>query len=204
MNVTTRRITYAIGEIVLLAILAFLPFALVYIDVVVFGHGVGESSVTEITQEILLLMTVLIYWYGAWRHPNSRGFLMLVAGFFSCAFIRELDSIFDAVWHGFWFWPTLMVALTTISYVLLRCRSSVIGPMSNVIGTRPYFYIIIGLVTLLVFSRTFGSGDLLWKDLMGVAYKHSFKSALQEGFELFGYLQIAYGSGVFFFKRFDS
>ena len=196
------RIAYAIGEFALLSMLTLLPSALVYIDVVVIGDGVGELSVTEITQESLLLITLLIFWYGAWRHPNSRGFLMLVAGFFSCALIRELDVCFDAVWHGFWLWPALLVALSTVTFVAVYCRNSVAGPMSDFVGTRPYFCMMAGLSVVLVFSRTFGSGNLLWNDLLEVANISKFKSALQEGLELLGYLYIAYGSHVFFFKRF--
>jgi len=204
MKNTSSRIAYAIGEFVLLAMLALIPFTLAYIDVVVIGHSVGELSVTEITQEALLLFTVLIFLYGAWRHPGSRGFLVLVAGFFSCALIRELDAFMDTIWHGFWFWPAITVALSTITYVVVCCKNSVADPMSNFVGTRPYFYIITGLIVLLVFSRTFGSGALLWQEVMEAAYTSKFKSALQEGLELFGYLYIGYGSLLFFYNRFDS
>lgn len=127
-----------------------------------------------------------------------------MAGFFSCALIRELDVYLVAIWHGFWLYPALVVALSTIAYVVLFCRTLVAVPMSNFIGTRPYFFIMVGLIVVLVFSRTFGSGALLWKALLGVAYSSSFRSAIQEGLELFGYLLIAYGSTVFFFKRYDS
>lgn len=196
----STRIAYAIGETLLLTILALLPAILVYIDVVIIDQYVSESSVTEITQEALLLITTLIFWYGAWRHPQRRGFLVLVAGFFSCAMIRELDGFLDAIWHGFWVWPVSITALLSIGYVITCCRDTVIKPAANFINTRAYFFILFGLITLLVFSKTFGSGALIWKPLMGNAYTASFKSALQEGLELLGYLFISYGSMVFLFE----
>lgn len=200
----TYRVGCAVGEFVLLSILAILPAASAYIDVVVIGGRVGELSVTEITQVVLLAITVLSLLYGAWQHPSDRGFLMLVAGFFNCALIRELDFLFDKIWHGFWFWPALAVALSTIAYVVVCCKNSVAGPMSNFFATRYSCYILTGLIMLLVFSRTFGSGALLWKHMLEDAYTGMFKSALQEGLELFGYLFITYGSLLFFARRFDS
>ena len=204
MSATSIIIVRAAGEFLLLVALALLPSVSVYIDVGVIGAGVGELSVTEITQEALILTTALITWYGAWRHPDRRGLLVLMAGFFSCIFIRELDSFLDYVWHGFWFWPAILMASASITYVVVFCRNTVIGPLSNFVATRSYFFILVGMISLLVFSRTFGSGNLLWIEVMGEAYNHAFKSALQEGLELYGYLFIAYGTFKLWIKDFDS
>lgn len=56
------RIAYAISEFALLVVLALIPAASVYIDVAIIGHGVGEISLTEITQESLLLITAIFFW----------------------------------------------------------------------------------------------------------------------------------------------
>ena len=161
MKTTFINIVRAVAEFLLLFALALLPTVSVYIDVVVIGNDVGELSVTEITQELLILTTTLITWYGARKHPDRRGLLVLMAGFFSCIFIRELDGILDYIWHGFWFWPAILMALTSIGYVTIFCRNTVIGPLSNFVNTTPFFFILFGMVSLLVFSRTFGSGSLL-------------------------------------------
>ena len=55
----------------------------------------------------------------------------------------------------------------------------------------------IGLVTLLFFSRTIGSGNLLWSGLLGDAYSNDFKNALQEGIELYGYILIGYSAVLY-------
>ena len=68
--------------------------------------------------------------------------------------------------------------------------------MARLVGTRAYFYLLVGLVIVLVFSRVFGSGNLLWDYVMAGAYTHGFKTTLQEGLELFGYVFIAVGAWV--------
>lgn len=196
----SSRIASAVAEFFLLALLALVPFIAVYLDIVVIGHRIGEVSVTEIAQEALLLLTVLVFLYSAWRQPASRGFLVLVAGFFAAAFIRELDGFLDEVWHGFWVWPAMLVSLTSISYAAIRCRDTVFQPMADFIDTKPYYFIVMGLIVLLVFSRTFGSGNMLWNDLLG-SYAFKFKTVVQEGLELFGYLFIAYGAYNFLTRR---
>lgn len=188
------KVTRAIGEFILLIVFALIPPVFVFIDSVVIGHGVPEDSLTEYLQEALLFVSSLLFLRAALRHPESRGFFLLVAGFFSCALIRELDSYLDFIWHGFWVWPANLLALATIVYVALCCKGTVLNPMAAFIDTKPYFYMIFGLLIVFVFSRVFGSGTLLWDHLLGETYTHNFKSAVQEGLELFGYIFIAYSS----------
>jgi len=188
------RLIQAALEFLFLAIpLTIVPF-LVFIDVSVLKNGVGEISVTEFTQETLLATSAAIFFYRAWRKPEMRGFLILVAGFFTCMLIRELDVFFDYIWHGFWFWPAILTAGACIAGALFPWRNSVIRPMADFIETNAYMHILIGLLTVLVFSRIFGSGNLLWKDILGAGYSSNFRSAIQEGIELYGYVFIAYGS----------
>lgn len=160
-----QKIAYAAGEFFILTFLALLPVFSVYIDVVILGNNVGEISVTEITQETLLLFTAIIFWYGAFKKPNLRGFLVLVAGFFSCLFIREMDAFLDEIWHGFWFWPALITAMVSIGYARFAAKNTNLKPLMDFINTKPYFLILIGLIILLILSRTFGSGNLLWHEL---------------------------------------
>ncbi len=200
---TTSRIRQAAGEFLLLTVLALVPPVLIYIDVSILENGVREACVTEIVQEALLLMMALLLGYGAWKHPSVRGFLVLMAAFFGCAFIRELDRLFDMIWKGFWIWPVWVLSVTAITYALISCRDTVIKPMSDFIGTRSYFHLMHGLVMILVFSRVFGSGNLFWAGVMGDDYNIVFKSAMQEGLELYGYLSVFYGVWVYRIRGYD-
>lgn len=198
-----EKIAQASIEFFILTFLALLPVLTVYIDLVILGNNLGEISVTEFTQETLLLASAFIFWYGAWKKPNIRGFLVLVAGFFSCMFIREMDAFLDEIWHGFWFWPALFMALGTILYARYVAKNTTLKPLTNFISTKPYFLILIGLIILLVLSRTFGSGNLLWHAILAENSSRA-KTVVQEGLELFGYAFIFYGSLVFHYRDFVS
>ncbi len=197
MNRTITIIARGLCEFFFLALVSLVPALFAFIDIVFLGDGVSELSLTEITQETLLFVSALLIGHSAWRHADSRGFLMLMAGFFACMLVRELDGLLDNIWHGFWFWPAFLLAIATITYVMIYCRDTILEPMANFIDSKAFFYIMFGLIVVLVFSRVFGSGAILWKSLMGPDYNPVLKSTLQEGLELFGYIFIAYGSYLF-------
>lgn len=184
-------------ELLMLVALAILVPAIVAFDLAVLENGVAESSATETAQEILLFFCVLLFGRAAVMLRSTRGALILITGFFTCLLLRELDFLLDALFgHGSWVWP--VSAVITISLALAYGhRGSVFGPAARFIGTRSYVFVLIGFVTLFVFSRIFGSGSLLWKAAMGDAYNHVFKSALQEGLELFAYGLITQGAMIF-------
>lgn len=188
-----RTITTAIGEFLLLALLTLLAPAAIGIDIFLLGNSLDDASVTEFTQEGLLLASALVFWLHAWKIPAARGFLVLVAGFFSCMLIREFDYLFDLIWHGFWQWPAAAIAAVSIGYARLRCRGTVLQPMADFIGSRPYIHLVTGLVIVIVFSRVFGSGNLFWEPIIA-DYQHLYKSVIQEGTELLGYVFVAWGS----------
>jgi hypothetical protein len=192
------KIRQAAIEYLFLAILMLVPPLCVYLDITVLDASrVSEKSITEYTQEFMILASALAFWLGAVRQPGSRGFLLLVAGFFSSMFLREMDSLFDHVFHGFWFWPTLLLAAAVIAHVVMRCRNTVLGPMADFIDTKPFYHIMFGLLVVLVFSRTFASKGFLWNHLEDQNFPHGLKSIMQEGIELMGYGFIAYGAFLF-------
>ena len=199
MDNNIKTIVNAIGEFLLLALLILVPPFCVAIDLTTLDNNIGEISLTEFTQVVLLLTSILIFSYSAWRYAGSRGFLILVAGFLSCMLVRELDFLFDKIRHGFWAWPAIGIAIASI-FSAQKNRGTVFEPMAAFVNTKPYYHIIFGLLVTLLFSRIFGSGNLFWQHVVS-DYSHLYKSTLQEGLELFGYLFIAYGSYLFFRHR---
>ena len=93
--------------------MSVLPF-IVMIDIVVIGKGPTEISATEITQEILIFSSALLFLIGAWKRPKSCGFLVLVAGFFGCLFIRECSDLFYRISPGFWVFPAILLAAISL------------------------------------------------------------------------------------------
>lgn len=179
-------------KLLMLAALVLLSVFIVMIDYGLLQPGKSEYSVTEITQEIFILISAILFGLSASHDKHSRGFFVLVMGLFATMLIRESDAFFDNIYHGFWVYPALAVSLATVFYAR-TCRGTVKHPMLKHMESREFVYINLGLIIILVFSRTFGSGTL-WRDVMGADYSSVYKTVIQEGIELLGYTLVLYGS----------
>jgi hypothetical protein len=187
-----RQIRAALIQFLVLVALALVPPLMIYLDVQAIKDSVGEISLTEVSQALCLLLTVTLFARTAWQQAESRGFYVLVTGFFLCMLIREHDFLFDLIRHGAWVYPALAVTLAALLMALIW-RHTVIGPMAAFTRLQGYHQLILGLVVVLVFSRVFGTGSP-WRAVMLDEYQNLYKSVIQEGLELFGYLLIAYGA----------
>lgn len=187
-----KSILVALTEFLLLAALMFSIRLMTTIDKGVFLSGASEATAIQYAQEGLLLFSVAMFSLTAWQRPESRGFLVLVAGFFGCMFIREFNNLLDRIAPGFWLYPALLLAISSIIYARF-CKHPVLEPMAIFTKTRPYAHLMIGVLIVIVFSRVFGSGSL-WRELMMSDYHEGYKKIIQEGLELLGYVLIAYGS----------
>lgn len=179
---------------VLFLAMAAVPFVVVS-DRETFYYGSSDHSLTEWCQAVLLLFCATIFWRLAWKRAAQRGWLVLVAGLFSAMLIRELDHYFDLVAHGFWIYPALGVTLLAVG-MAVRNGSEIAPAMLDYARHHGHAYILSGLLVVLVFSRLFGSGSIL-NLLMAEEYQKHFKTALQEGLELLGYVLMAWGSARF-------
>lgn len=181
-----------IAEFALLAVLMAAVPLIVALDVLVLEHGLQEFSVTEFTQEGLLFLSTMLLALTARQCPGSRGFLTLVAGFLGVVLVREFDWLFDDLLPGSWLVPALAVGVGAIVYSL-RQRRAIIAPLVRLANTKSFAYFAVGMLLVIVFSRIFGTGQL-WSEIMGEDYRKLYKSVIQEGTELLGYLLVFYGS----------
>lgn len=184
----------ALGEFVLLGALTFLPSLLVAIDSVWLQRRIGEVSCTESVQHVCVLAAALLFAWRAYRDPAVRGAAALFAGFFGTMTIREFDGLLDRIVHGFWLWPALLMTAITLIYVGARERHTLIPGLAAFVRTHAYYPIFFGLLIILVFSQTFGSGAFLWYHLIDEATVREFKPAFQEGLEVYGYIILLYGA----------
>ena len=180
-------------EFTLLSGLVIVVPYVIYLDVMVLNNGVSEYSLTEILQQLFILSSAVLFFRAGMSCQRSRSFLFLISGFFACMFIRECDVYFDYIVHGFWVYPALAVAMGAIFYAVKNDRF-IAESIRHYQHSRSYFFILIGLVLILVFSRIFGSGNLMWEAFMGSDYNLVFKNATQEGLELLGYSFVFYGA----------
>lgn len=192
----------AILEFFVLVVLMIAVPLVIAMDVVWLGHGVTERSVTEVSQAGLLLISAILIGVTAVRIPDSRGFLVLVAGLFTAMLIRELDAYLDVISQGFWLYPALLVSLAATVFAL-KHRDTVIAPMIEFSRTKSFTCIAVGLLIVVLFSRLFGTGQL-WQAIMGEDYRKLYKSIIQEGLEQLGYVLICFGSARIYRKGLKS
>ncbi len=149
---------------------------------------IRDSSFTENLQESLLFTSSLIFLYIAKKY-HQRG-LLLVSGLFMCMFIREWDAVFDKLlFHGAWKYVGIPVALYYIYISLIEGKEKAASDLVFFMERKPYCVMVLGMIIVLVVSRVLGMrlvGNLLYGD----GFSNSFKSFVEEGFELLGYLTI--------------
>lgn len=181
-----------------LLMVTLVPAAVAF-DVMQLNSSVGEASVTEYSQESMLLLSAAIYAWAAIKRPDSRGALILIAGLLGCMFIREQDVVFDRIQHGAWVYPAWSLAIISI-YAAAKNKSTI---MPAVLGFREqsfFAYLSLGLLVVLGFSRIFGTGAL-WEAVAPGGSDWRIKTAVQEGLELFGYAMVFYSALVFSTQR---
>lgn len=77
----------------------------------------SESSYTEYTQEGFLFLVICLFLYCFFKKPEVKTLSILLSLFFTVHLIRELDSIFDNIIHGFWIYPALSIII--VSFIVL-------------------------------------------------------------------------------------
>lgn len=174
-----------IAEFFVFAIIVAVIFIAPLADILILKNGIAEISLTELLQELNLLIIAAIYFYLAAKHPDIRFGSILIAGFFSCLLIRELDFISDRSEMLSWFHFVVAVAGSCI-YLALKNRKNAVYGLAHFSKSESYYIMVCGLVTVLVFSRLFGM-KIIWQALMDDGYIRLVKNAAEEVTELFGY-----------------
>ena len=175
----------------LFAVLAVgLMVVLAYIDISAAGR-IKDASYTENLQETLLLLSSAIFIYLA-KKKNTRG-LLLVAGFFACMWIREWDAVFDDIFHGAWKYIAIPTAIGFTYFALREGLQKVWDDLAGFMKSKSYDIVVTGLIIVLVVSRLLGNRTI-WMLMSGPDFKYVFKTFIEEGVELFGYMVIFAGS----------
>jgi hypothetical protein len=167
------------------ALFLSMMMGLVFIDVVWLNNALHETSCTEIAQEVMLAAIALMYFNRARHSAAQRPVMVLVAGFFSCMLIRELDFLFDEIFHGSWSWFALATALACLA-IALREPHRILPGLAAMMSHSSWSLMSAGMLTTLVFSRLFGMHEL-WEHLMLDGYNRTVKNIAEEGSELLGY-----------------
>ena len=172
--------------------------SLLFIDINFLHDFVKETSLTEIMQEIILLVIVILY-ASLIRIPELRNSSVLLAGFFACMLVRELDFAFDLIRQGFWIWIALVVAIVSVAVAATNIRGALAG-LKGFFTHPSYGLVCAGLLNVLVFSRLMGMGAL-WHTLLQDDFVRTVKNAVEEGSELFGYALCLLGAAIYVYDK---
>ncbi len=187
---TVRVIQQELVQFLLLIMIVAIVCLTIFSDVMLLKHGVGEYSLTGFYQQILLVLVICCFLYAIKMDECNRHFHVLVMGFFTCMLIRELDSFFDQIIHGFWLYPALFVFFIC-SFYALQNKSGTLEGLAKFTVHRNFQGIAISLVIVLIFSRLFGMGEL-WETILADNYVRLAKTTVEEGVELLGYSLLFY------------
>lgn len=157
---------------------------------------INEISFTEFTQEGLLFISAAIFLFLAIR-KNSGG-LLLVSGFLFCMFIRELDALFDLLFHGAWKYFAIAIAASFSYAAWKKGKEETARTLAEFMHTRSYGMLTRGLLVVLFISRLFGMREL-GLFVAGVKFNESIKNFMEESTELLGYMLI-FAAAVHYLK----
>jgi len=156
-------------------------------DYIWLGNNIGEQSVTEMMQ-LLMLVIAAISFYRLISVTSVKGASILVSGFFTVLIIRESDAFLDQIAHGFWVFPALIV--TFFSIISAAYNRLIINGFTQLLRIPSMQVLVCMTFFLLTFSRLYGMGDF-WKVVMGDAYIRDVKNISEETIELLFYCLIA-------------
>lgn len=191
-EITNGALAKRLGLFILLGLFMLVAPLTLYTDMVVLQQEISETSLTELLQESFLLLSLIFYLVLYRRCITPRPFLALVAAFYAVLFIRELDMFLDAIVHGFWKYPALLVTGVGV-YLGLKGWRQTRRELYLFLVTPGGIFTAFGVLLVLFFSRLFGSSKL-WEPIMQDNYLDIYKAAIQEGIELYGYSIIFIGS----------
>jgi len=152
----------------------------------------AEESYTEMGQELLLLLMVIIGSLTAKKFKQYRIFILFLVAFSAVFFIREFNNyLSDNFFDGAWQTAALAVLLPSV-YFLFKNRNQLKNEALELKESAPFALIMMGGLQLIVFSRIYGNKQI-WKDFMGEQYIRLIKEVSEESIELMAYAVIFVG-----------
>ncbi|WP_016947596.1 hypothetical protein [Klebsiella pneumoniae] len=153
------------------AVAAALAVLCLWVDIRVFGNDIPEVSLTEVVQESVLAVIVLVHLLLARKYAHLRYSNILIGGFFLAMLIRELDGLFDLLSHGSWVWFALLATAGSLLLPLRHLRQT-LSQLAEYTRTPYYGMMISGL----------------WYAVLEENYARVVKNTVEEGSESFGYM----------------
>jgi len=152
-----------------------------------------ESGIVEYIQFGLASMVVLLLAGSGWRWRSSAALLWPLASIASIAAIRELDSDLDRWMPRLgWQFPAAIAAILA-GMLIYRYRHQGLVQAERWARSPALGILWAGLATVVVFAQLIGQAEF-WQAVMGAQYDRTFKRAVEETAETFGYLLLLIGA----------
>lgn len=178
------------GSTIIKMVLSFFGCALVYLGVIELYYFSIQNPVeietwVEIGQETLLAVSAVLMFGAARKAPRWRGGLLLIAGFITALFIRELDAYFDEISHGFWKYILIAFLVVLSAFVKKASWRTIVPGIASWARTRAGALMVVGLAMLLVYSRLYGYKGL-WATVAASMGADGAQPMSWEGFKSLG------------------
>ena len=108
------------------------------------------------------------------------------------AAVRELDHVFDLIFHGAWVVPAAIIALVAL-YRTFKSHGSIKIQVLRFLQTQPMILLGIGFFIICVFAQVSGQ-QVLWKAILGKHYVRNIGRFVEEFTEFLGYIILVIGS----------
>ncbi|PFG57705.1 hypothetical protein ATG66_0199 [Vibrio sp. ES.051] len=192
-NVVTeeaKRIIYKLSLSALMIVaISILVNLSIRLDYVVLGSSLGEVSITETLQLVMLAIASWSFFSLSKQQTQLKHAAILISGFFAVLIIRETDYWTDMIHHGSWIFPALTITALACAKAY-RGGKGTVNEMANILKMPDMKLLIGAVMLLLVFSRLYGMGNF-WQQVMDESYIRDVKNISEEGIELLCYCLIA-------------
>ena len=174
----SKKILYrsSLNALMILAIGLLVNLA-IRVDFSILKHGLGETSITEALQSLMLIISVSSFFLVIRERKELSHAATLIFGFLVVLTIREMDAWFDMIFHGAWVFPALLVTVSSCAYGF-KGHKNTINQMATILDVRHMNTLIGGVVLLIVFSRLYGMGSF-WHSVMHENYIREVKTYLK-------------------------
>ncbi|MBX2845665.1 MAG: hypothetical protein KTR13_05560 [Saprospiraceae bacterium] len=157
------------------------------------GTRFGESSFTEIAQEVFLLLGAIACYFVAWRSKAYRALLISMATFMLVSFVREFNNYMKTHWFdGAWQIIVYSILIPYFIYAFKHWRG-IKSDLEKLSSSFSFGVLFCAVLIVFLFSRIYGLHGI-WQNLLGENYIRDIKNVSEEGIELLGYALLFLGS----------
>jgi hypothetical protein len=152
-----------------------------------------EGYFVEWLQYGLVVMTMLLYFFGAWRLEHRRPLFLVLGMLTVVASIREWDYWWDRQLPVLGWQLPAGVALFGLAFIGWHYRKVLPEQICALIHSAPFGFLCSGFLAVVLLAQLVGHAELL-KLVMGSEFKTGYKQIIEESLELFGYYLIWFGT----------